>query len=231
MKNKNKQLVCQHLEKIARSAFEKHQDIIRDFIRNRHGIYSLYKNDKLVYVGLATDLRTRLYTHRFDRHAKDWNRFSVYLILDNNHLKELETLTLKIVSPKNNRQSGKFIKSEDLKRKFKRRIKEKHKRELSETFSFQNIFKEKTIRKKNIKGRKPVLSKYVNNNMKIRIRKNEKNFFGRVNKDGYIILNGEKFTSPSLAATHILNYNVDGWNVWQYQRSPGEWVTINSLRI
>lgn len=116
MKKIRSQLVCQHLEKISRAAIEKHQDNIRQFIRNRHGIYALYKNDKLTYVGLASDLRIRLSHHLRDRHAQSWNRFSVYLTVGDDKLKELETLTLRIANPRNNRQAGKFIRSEDLKR-------------------------------------------------------------------------------------------------------------------
>ena len=47
-------LVCQHLENISREALEKYQDIIRQYVRRRHGVYALYRRGKLQYVGLAS---------------------------------------------------------------------------------------------------------------------------------------------------------------------------------
>ena len=53
---RNAQLVCQHLENISRAALEEYQNIIRQYVRGRHGIYVLYRKGKLYYVGLATNL-------------------------------------------------------------------------------------------------------------------------------------------------------------------------------
>ena len=72
-----RQLVCQHLENLSRVALEKYQDIIRDYVRHRHGIYALYRKDRLYYVGLAANLRSRLTAHLRDRHAGTWDRFSI----------------------------------------------------------------------------------------------------------------------------------------------------------
>ena len=88
------QLVCQHLENISREALEKHQEIIRTYVRGRQGIYALYRRGKLYYVGLATNLRNRLKIHLKDRHGQSWDRFSVYLTIGDNHLRELEALIL-----------------------------------------------------------------------------------------------------------------------------------------
>jgi hypothetical protein len=71
-------LVCQHLENISRQALEKYQHIIKQYVRYRHGVYALYRRDKLYYVGLASNLRTRLGHHLKDRHGQSWDRFSVY---------------------------------------------------------------------------------------------------------------------------------------------------------
>ena len=123
-KSRSGQLVCQHLENISSSALEEYQKIIRDFVRGRHGVYALYKKSKLYYVGLASNLRSRLKHHLRDKHKGFWDRFSVYLTIGDKHLKELETLVLRMASPKGNKQAGKFVRSEDLKRKFRKGIKE-----------------------------------------------------------------------------------------------------------
>ena len=46
-KKRNTPLVLQHLEHISRKALEEHQDIIREYIRKKHGVYALYKDDRL----------------------------------------------------------------------------------------------------------------------------------------------------------------------------------------
>lgn len=98
MKSYKGQLVCQHLENISRDALENYQAVIKEFVKGRHGIYALYKKDKLYYVGLASNLRNRLKHHLRDRHAHTWDRFSVYLTIKDEHLKELESLILRIAS-------------------------------------------------------------------------------------------------------------------------------------
>ncbi|MEI8140076.1 MAG: GIY-YIG nuclease family protein [bacterium] len=93
------QLVCQHLENISRQALERHQDIIGQYARGRQGIYALYRRGKLYYIGLATNLRTRLKQHLKDRHGGSWDQFSVYLTVGDNHLRKLEALMLRTVKP------------------------------------------------------------------------------------------------------------------------------------
>lgn len=230
MNRSSSQLVCQYLEKVSRSAIEKHQDIIKQFIRKRHGIYALYKNDRLIYVGLATNLRVRLSHHLRDRHAHSWNRFSVYITIGDDKLRELETLTLRIASPSSNRQTGKFNRAEDLKRKFRKFIQLKQKQELHHIFDdeIKEII-QKVIKRKEI-GRKPTLAKFILRPIKIKMDFNNKTYTASVRKDGIIVLDKKKFTSLSMAANYIVKYSVDGWHKWKYERSPGEWVLIDELR-
>lgn len=108
------QIVCQHLENVSRDALEEYQDVLREQLRGRHGIYALYREGSLHYVGLAKNLRVRLKQHLRDRHKDDWDRFSVYLTIDNRAIKELETLLLRIVDPDGNRAGGRFVKSQNL---------------------------------------------------------------------------------------------------------------------
>ena len=96
------QLVSQHLENISLEALSKYQDVIRSYVRGRQGIYALYRKNELYYVGLASNLRSRLKHHLRDRHKKLWDRFSVYLTIGDSHLKELESLILRTVKPSGN---------------------------------------------------------------------------------------------------------------------------------
>ena len=45
MKKRGRHLVDQHLEGISRIALENYQEIIREYVRGRHGVYALYKNN------------------------------------------------------------------------------------------------------------------------------------------------------------------------------------------
>jgi hypothetical protein len=78
---KRKPLVSQHLENISREALEKYQNLIRRYVRRRQGVYALYRRKKLYYVGLASNLRSRLLHHLRDRHGDSWDRFSVYFTI------------------------------------------------------------------------------------------------------------------------------------------------------
>jgi hypothetical protein len=89
MAKKSKPLVIEHLENISRKALEKYQPIITEYVKGKKGVYALYKGERLKYVGLAGNLRSRLSTHLRDRHAQSWDKFSVYLTEDDEHLREL----------------------------------------------------------------------------------------------------------------------------------------------
>lgn len=68
----------------------------------------------------------RLGHHLRDKHGASWDRFSVYLTIGDSHLRELEALILRIVKPRGNTQKGKFAKSEDLKVRFGRDVRHRH---------------------------------------------------------------------------------------------------------
>jgi len=53
---KARPLVGGFLERISVTAFEKYHRDITDLVRSQHGLYALYKNDRLYYVGLAVNL-------------------------------------------------------------------------------------------------------------------------------------------------------------------------------
>lgn len=226
------QLVCQHLENISRQALERHQDIIGQYARGRQGIYALYRRGKLYYVGLATNLRNRLKQHLKDRHGGSWDQFSVYLTVGDNHLRELEALMLRTVKPSGNKQKGKFAKSEDLRRRFRRDIK---KCVLSE---MDGLFGGGRKEKKSITptlvehdGRTPVLAEYVSAPMLIRARFKGEIITARVRRDGTVRFAGKVYTSPSMAAAIACKRRTcNGWTFWQYERAPGDWVEIDKLR-
>ena len=237
-------LVCQYLENISRTALEKYQNIIRKYVRGRYGVYALYRKSKLSYVGLATNLRSRLRHHLRDRHAETWDSFSVYLTIGDQHLRELEALVLRIVKPKGNLQKGKLEKADDLRRVFRKDIAKAQSIELEGLFCSDPHKKELNsivrVNETKLEGRKPVLAPFVTRRFHIRWRYKGKLYIAHVRRDGSIMfakesaesnrLQGKVFMSPSFAASAIAKHAYNGWSAWTYERAPGEWVSLNELR-
>jgi hypothetical protein len=222
------QLVCQQLEKISREALEKYQAIIRNYTRKRNGVYALYKGDRLYYVGLAIDLRRRLKQHLKDKHVDAWDRFSIYITIGDHHIKEMESLLLRITRPSGNSQIGKFARCENLARRFRRDMKTLQKEEITSIFGM----KRKSVLDDT--ADRPVLAPYVHEIRRRRLRGRYKGklYKARVRSDGAISIYGvkQRFNSPSLAAIHFVKRNMNGWWFWTYERSPGEWVRLKHLR-
>ena len=231
---KRSPLVCQHLENVSRDVLEEHQDIIREYVRHRQGVYALYRRGKLYYVGLASNLRPRLAHHLKDRHHGSWDRFSVYLTIGDSHLRELESLILRIVKPSGNKQQGKFAKSEDLRRRFKRDWYAEMRLKLGDLLGKPPRVAPAKAAPAETGGRKPVLAAYMKDGEKkltLRGHHKGKTVWAYVRKTGLIWFQDKHFTSPSLAAAHAVQRKTsNGWTFWQYQRAPGDWVPLDKLR-
>ena len=226
---KEKQLVSQYLENISREALEKYQSIVRNYVRDRQGVYALFRRGKLYYVGLAHNLRSRLQTHLRDHHADSWDRFSVYLTIGAAHLKELEALVLRIIKPKGNKLKGKFLKAENLRRKFAYDIQQNQKSELISMIGKNILITEKV----QIRGpeKRAVLAQYVRDRMKLRANYKGSIITAQVMRDGTIRLGGKKYLSPSVsAAVACKRRSCNGWTFWKYERAPGDWVLLDNLR-
>jgi hypothetical protein len=229
--SKSEHLVCQHLENISSEALEKYQKIIRQYVRKRSGVYALYRGDRLYYVGLAHNLRSRLKTHLRDRHRKLWNRFSVYFTIGSEHMKELESLVLRISKPIGNKVKGKFRRSENLLRLFAKDIRNSQKDEFNQILGRE--ITRLVLDGKEKKGRKVLLAKYIQKSLRLRTKYKGKVYKASVRRNGMIVLNGRKFYSPSKAGKSIVAKGtaVNGWFFWEYERAPGDWVCLNELRV
>lgn len=220
------------MEGISAKAIEQYQDIIREYIRDRHGIYALYKRDRLYYVGLATNLRGRLNQHLRDRHRGLWDRFSVYLTIGGDHIKELESLLLRIVKPKGNSQSGKFPTSQDLKRRLMLDVRLRQREELQVLIG-KLLKVNRVARRKRIDRREKsetVLGPYIDGPLRLQATYRGKLYRARVRNRGWIFYNGYLYSSPSHVARDICGHNVNGWIFWKYERAPGDWVQLKTLK-
>jgi hypothetical protein len=224
-------LVCQYIENLSSAALEKYKDIIRDMVGRQHGVYALYKGDKLYYVGLATNLRNRLNHHLKDRHRGLWDRFSVYLTIESGHIKELESLVIRIAQPKGNKQKGGFARSENLLRKMKRQLRQQQKLEWLELIGKEmELIERDDERPGRSAGRRSILAGYVDRAMSLRATYKRKGYRARVRKNGSIRVGKKVFTSPSQAAAEITGQPTNGWWFWKFERAPGQWVRLRELK-
>ena len=232
---RRKPLVTQHLEHLSRRVLEEHRDLIHEYVRRREGVYVLYRRGKLYYVGLASNLKGRLGHHLKDRHRDSWDSFSVYLTIGDNHLRELESLIIRITEPSGNKQKGKFARSEDLLRRFMRDYKRSAAQQLDELVGKaprKRVSKSKP--KKRAKGRKGeavVLAGAFDRQVKLHGTHKGKTLTAYVRKSGLISFDKKRFTSPSNAARHAVKRRTrNGWTFWHYELSPGHWVPLDNLR-
>jgi hypothetical protein len=241
MRIKRQPLVCQFLEHASSQVLETHGSHLRDLVGRSHGVYSLYKRDRLYYVGLASNLRGRLDQHLRDRHKGLWDNFSVYLTLDSGFMKELESLVLRIAKPAGNKQHGKFTKAQSLLKTLKRRIKDEQETERDALFA-GHIRKPRGVKAvKSARGRKKggkrspatvVLASYSNRPTLLTKIYKGKSYSARVGPDGTIKVRGVpgRFNSPSLAAVAVARRPMNGWSFWRYEQAPGKWNTLDALR-
>lgn len=212
---KKPKLVTQYLENISRDALESHGGIIRRFVGRRTGVYSLYRKGKLYYAGLASNLRSRLKTHLKDRHKDSWDSFSVYLTIGDHHLRELESLILRVVQPPGNHQLGKFSGAENLWRKVRRDIADEQRLERDRILGRESVVETRSVFKRTIRIRGTYKKKLVR---------------ARLRKDGKVRWSGKTYSSPSAAATAVRGHPTNGRWFWKYERGPGEWVRISELK-
>jgi len=82
---------------------------IKEMLVGNAGLYVLYKNDDLYYVGITgRDLFWRLYHHTRDKHKDKWNKFGVFIIGRGAYLKDIETMAHLISNPPANVWKGRF---------------------------------------------------------------------------------------------------------------------------
>ncbi|MEO0010095.1 MAG: hypothetical protein ABIK51_06220 [candidate division WOR-3 bacterium] len=256
MKLKTPRLVVQHLEGFSGKVLDEYPEVVSEFIRGKNGVYALYKRDRLYYVGLARNLRSRLRMHMRDRHAGKWDRFSIYLTEGDEHLKELEALILRIAEPPGNKVTGKFIDSHDLRQDLRRRLKAaalrkideftcwEEQTDISEDDSDSRLENKEHIEKCTISsGHTNVLAELISKPFYIKMEYKGKMYSAHVNKNGTISLelsgmNIKKwqrvkdmlFTTPSSAAKAATGVSLNGWRSWEFRSSDGRWVKLDELR-
>jgi len=226
---KSRKLVIQHLENVSRKVLESYPSIITSMIRGHSGIYALYRRGRLHYVGLASNLVTRLKQHLRDRHGNQWDRFSVYLTVHDEHMKELESLLLRIATPKGNKQSGRFMASQNLRPVLNREIKNFDDDRRAYLLGGHVARRRRRIKARGKKGAS-ALHGAVDRRTKLRATYKGTVYTAWRRRNGSIYYDGQVYESPTGAAKAIVKRAISGWGFWRYKNAKGEWVRLGTMR-
>ena len=231
---RTRSIITGHLEKIGQKVFTDYSLAITELIKGHQGIYALYKKDKLYYVGLASNLKNRIKHHLNDRHKNFWTHFSLYIIRQEEHIKEIESLVLRISYPKGNTMRGKLKQSKDLRPILKSKMKEQWEKQFNEIIGGRKTKADRKIVRRitHRKADRP-LKGMLRNYQRIYCRYRGQEFRAKVLPSGAIELvpGKERFNSPSLAGLAITKKKtLNGWRFWKYKNENGDLLFIDHLR-
>jgi hypothetical protein len=187
-----------------------------------------YRRKKLHYVG--RDLRGRLKQHLRDKHGESWDRFSMYFTVGDDHIRELESLVLRIVRPTGNRQVDKFSRAQNLRRDFARRVRQDAAEHLGMLLG-TTVTLTPHLRVAKTRA-SAVLAPFIHRPLRLRGTYKGKVLKARVLRNGVISFCGKRYQSPSTAALAALPTRraINGWSFWKFERAPGDWVRLKELR-
>lgn len=218
---KPRSLVTQRLEKVSKDVFRKYNKQITDLVGSSPGIYALYDENELYYVGKSTDLKKRVKQHLKDRHLASWSHFSLYLVRNAEHIHEIESLLVRISNPKGNRVVPKGKSSGELLRKLKTMVKQKQKED------FDTMFGAKAAKKK--KGNSQTgrtLEGLVSKRTLLYHTYKGKDHTAHLLPNGTVKYANKTYTSLSGAAKAVVNRNANGWSFWYIKDLNGDWVRV-----
>lgn len=227
-------LVQEHMELIGGEVFEKFGAVITGLVGGRNGIYALYAGDRLYYVGLAKDLKTRLKAHLNDRHKDLWDRFSVYVTNGDAHMKELESLLLRIIKPQGNRVKGRLHGSQDQQRALKRRITQAQQQLLlgiiGKAAAPATKRAARAPKAADRSGRADGLRGHgATGVVFLRAEHKGRTYKATLQKDGRVKLGGTLHAFLSAAGKAVTQRSTNGRAFWRVRNAEGTWVSIGAL--
>ncbi len=226
-KRKKKSIIIHHLENVSKDVFKRHSELITDLIGRSPGVYALYDDIGLYYVGRSTNLKGRVKHHLKDRHAASWTHFSLYLLRSEEHVEEIESLLISIASPRGNRSRPKGKANDAMLKKLKLMVKSKYREE------FDNMFGHKTTastRRRSRKQNQMTLKGLVNRKTKLFRTYKGKEYIAVLTPDGKIRYNGKAYINPSAPGKAIVKHGCNGWKFWYLRDGNRDIISLDDLR-
>lgn len=225
---RTKTLVIDRLEMVSKDVFKQYFSQITDLIGDSPGVYALYDDEVLYYVGKSNELRKRVKQHLRDRHYAGWTHFSLYLMSDEEHIGEMESLLVRIANPKGNRVVPRGKSVGPLVKRLRALIKRRQKEELDSLFANR----ERKPSRQPAASQPERLAGLVQKKTKLFRTYKGKPANATLSPEGVILYKGKKFASPSGAARAVVGQHraVNGWDFWYVQNAAGDWVKLSELR-
>jgi hypothetical protein len=229
-------IVTGYLEKVSSTIFDRYRKVITDMTMGEQGLYALYRKNKLYYLGLASNLRNRINHHLKDRHKGKWTHFSLYIIRHPDHIKELESLLLRIAYPAGNNITGKLKRSANFLPILKKKTKEAALEEWQSIFKgFQQAkrkHKRSFSRKRNLDGQAERPCKGLfNMGKRLYAHYKENEHKAYLFKSGRIKFDGKFYDSPSMAGCAVTGgKTMNGWTFWKVKDGQGRMVKLSDFR-
>ena len=222
-------IVRSYFERVSWKVLDKYRPIVKLMIKGHAGIYALYKGEKLYYVGLANNLMTRVNQHLKDRHKGKWDRFSVYLTTDDEHIRPLEALLLRVVNLEGNKVKGRLRGAQDLVRLLKRKMDESQRDETATLLGGRFVTHRRRSKTRAATGTL-VLGGLFERPVRLVATWKGNEYKASLRRDGHISYKGKLYDSPTSVGRVILGRAVNGWQFWRYRNPRGEWVNLAELK-
>jgi hypothetical protein len=223
---KSRGLNIKWLENVSKSVFKNYSEQITNLVGNSQGVYALYDDTELYYVGKSTDLKRRVKQHLKDKHYASWTRFSLYLVKKEEHISDIESLLIRIANPSGNNAKPKGSSSGVLQKELERMVKREQDKERKEMFGGKTGAKKKKALPKVSKS----LVGLVPRKTALYRTYKGKEYNATLLSSGIIKVGAKKFTSPSAAAKSITKRSANGWAFWYIRDSNGDWVKLNDYK-
>ena len=249
MKNHKKRtpLLVEKLEDIGKEIFEKsYRKILKKHIGKQPGVYALYKGEKLYYVGQAQELVSRIKTHLDNKHAKCWDRFSIYIAKNKKYVPDLEAVVIAVADPKGNKNrpqlAKKIRKAIKLEQRIKKDLDEQTQKMMGPTKRSKQAQSKRKSKAKITKASKSQSLKSQNRKSSlilVNLFETDKplkaNYKGQEYRamlltSGKVLYNGKEYDSLSKAGKVVTGLNTNGWTFWEIQDHKDNWITLRALR-
>lgn len=234
-KSKSKQrqarpLVINRLESVSKDVFKQYYPLITELVGDSPGIYALYDDSDLYYVGKSTELRKRVKQHLKDRHLASWTHFSLYLARREDHIHEIESLLVRVANPKGNRVIPRGKSTGALVELLKKRIQERQRSELAGLFATKQAVGR--VQRSAAVISSHSLAGLVDRSTKLYRTYRGHEYSATLSPKGYVNFNGRRYSSVTAAAKAVIKRKgaVSGRGFWYIQNSNGDWVKLVNFK-
>ena len=215
------------LEKVSKEIFEKYHGALSELVGTSHGVYALYNENELYYVGKTSDLKRRIKQHLKDRHVAQWTHFSLYLMSKSAYIGDIESVLISIADPTGNKAKPKGTADAELRKDLEDIVKKRQEEERSRLFGTKKSSKRK---KSKTQTKRPTLKNIFSKARPLSTKFKGKEYKARLLISGKIRYKGKLYDTPSGAAVAALGGSKSGWNYWEVQNEDGNWVKLSTLK-